>query len=114
MNKMDDLIATVEAKVAKKAAEAEAARQKKERRLLEIRHQLGVAGHVTSDKIKDMLAKLEKEDKKKRKEAKKQRIIEREQGLLRKDMSVEGGADAAEKGARESEGESPAIEEPKK
>ena len=115
MEKMEDLIASVEAKVAKKAAEAEAARQKKERRLIEIRHQLGVAGHVTSDKIKEMLAKLEKEDKKKRKEAKKQRIIEREQRLLRTDMPVEADADAAEKGAGESKEESPAAdEEPKK
>ncbi|XP_076683723.1 growth arrest and DNA damage-inducible proteins-interacting protein CRIF [Andrena cerasifolii] len=114
MDKMEDLIASVEAKVAKKAAEAEEARQKKERRLLEIRHQLGVAGHVTTDKIKEMMAKLEKEDKKKRKEAKKQRMIEREQGLLRTNMSIEADADAAEKGAGESEEGSPAIEEPKK
>ena len=114
MENMGDLIASVEAKVAKKAAEAEEARQKKERRLLEIRHQLGVAGHVTSDKIKDMLAKLEKEDKKKRKEAKRQRMIEREQRLLRTNMSIEADAGAAEKGAGESEEGSPAIEEPKK
>ncbi|XP_043260958.1 IgA receptor [Colletes gigas] len=91
MLKMSDMILEVEEKVAKKKLEAEQAKMKKERRVQEIRRQLLVTGHVTNDKIEEMMAKLDKEDKKKRKEARAKRLLERQQKFLAKSMNADTG-----------------------
>ncbi|XP_033337461.2 growth arrest and DNA damage-inducible proteins-interacting protein CRIF [Megalopta genalis] len=107
MVNMENLIADVKEKVAKKQAEAEEARIKKERRLEEIRKQLRATGRVTAEKITEMLAKYEKEDKKKRKEMKKQRQLERQKKLLAKNMPMDKSEAESPSDNRE---ESPALE----
>ncbi|XP_076630465.1 growth arrest and DNA damage-inducible proteins-interacting protein CRIF [Colletes latitarsis] len=114
MLKMNDIILEVEEKIAKKKLEAEEAKMKKERRVQEIRRQLIAAGHVTSDKIAEMMTKLEKEDKKKRKEAKKQRMLDRQQKLLAKNMPIETDTEVKKNEDPEDRKGSQTVEEPTK
>ncbi|XP_031830317.1 growth arrest and DNA damage-inducible proteins-interacting protein CRIF [Nomia melanderi] len=104
MSTMNDLITSVQEKIAKKEAEAEAARKRKEIRLIEIRKKLMAKGAMTQENVEEMFLKYEKEDKKKRKEAKKQRYIEREYIMKSK------AAEAKEKNAVETREGSPATE----
>ncbi|XP_053989186.1 uncharacterized protein LOC128881841 [Hylaeus volcanicus] len=101
MAKMNEMIQEMETRVARKKAEAEQAQFQKERRIREIRQRLGLTGHITNDKIKEMMEKLEKEDKKKRKEAKKQRQLMKQIELAQVELekpvvSKEGAPDVEE------------------
>ncbi|XP_078041274.1 growth arrest and DNA damage-inducible proteins-interacting protein CRIF [Augochlora pura] len=108
---MDNLITGVKERVARKQAEAEEARLKKERRLEEIRKQLRNTGVVTSERINKMLENYEKEDKKKKKEVKKQRQLERQKKLMATNMPTDKSK--AESTSDSKEG-SPTVEtEPK-
>ncbi|XP_076653065.1 growth arrest and DNA damage-inducible proteins-interacting protein CRIF [Halictus rubicundus] len=89
MANMENLIASVKQRVARKQMEAEQARLKKQRRLDEIRKQLRATGQVTTEKMNEMLEKYEKEDKKRKKEAKKQRQLERHKQYLATNMPIE-------------------------
>ncbi|XP_076235816.1 growth arrest and DNA damage-inducible proteins-interacting protein CRIF [Calliopsis andreniformis] len=89
MGNMHNMIAEVRSRLAKKTAEAEEAKRKKERRLQEVRYQLSLKGQVTHEKINEMLVKLDKEEKKKKKELKKQRMIERQNRYIMTEMPIE-------------------------
>ncbi|KZC08868.1 PREDICTED: putative golgin subfamily A member 6-like protein 3 [Dufourea novaeangliae] len=115
MYNMNDLIVSVRQRIAKRQAELEEAKQKKERRLKEIRRELSAQGIVTNEKIEMMLEKYEKEDKKKKKQAKKQKLLERQQKLLEKIKLMEQPeAEKVTETSSQNKEASPEVEEPKK
>lgn len=70
LGKLDGWLADLNARIAKKEAQARAVKEKKERLVEEVRRQFGFALDPRDDKFKEMLAQKEKEEKKKEKEAK--------------------------------------------
>lgn len=91
-------------KVAKREAEARAAKEKKERLVEEVRRHFGFTIDPRDDRFKEMLALKEKEDKKKTKELKKQAREEKIMAKLLsqeqrdKEAAAEGGAPGQETG----------------
>ncbi|KAL0105164.1 hypothetical protein PUN28_016660 [Cardiocondyla obscurior] len=75
--KMNQWTAELNAKIAKKEAELENARIRKEKIVEEVRKHFGFKISVHDEKFKTMMAQKEKEDKKKKKEAKKQAKLEK-------------------------------------
>lgn len=75
--KMDQWTADLNARVAKKEAELEAARLRKEHLVEEVRKHFGFKISLTDERFKMLLAQKEKEDKKKKKEAKKKAKMEK-------------------------------------
>ncbi|XP_058807129.1 large ribosomal subunit protein mL64 [Phymastichus coffea] len=71
--KFDEWRAALDAKIAKKEAEVQAAKEKKERLMAEIREQFGYNIDPRDERFKEILALKEKEDKKKKKEEKKKK-----------------------------------------
>lgn len=89
---MDEWTAELNAKIAKKEAELEAARLRKERLVEEVRKHFGFKIEPYDERFKTMLAQKEKEEKKKKKEAKKQTKLEKLTSMAQKlsnDMSQE-------------------------
>ncbi|XP_012524969.1 growth arrest and DNA damage-inducible proteins-interacting protein 1 [Monomorium pharaonis] len=82
--KMDQWTAELNTKIAKKEAELEAARLRKERMVTEIRKHFGFKISPDDEKFKAMLAQKEKEEKKKKKEAKKQAQLEKLTNMIQK------------------------------
>jgi len=68
---MDQWTADLNAKIAKKEADLEAARLRKERLVDEVRKHFGFKISPNDERFKTMLAQKEKDEKKKKKEAKK-------------------------------------------
>ena len=69
--KLDQWTKDLESKIAKREAEAQAAKERKERLVEEVRREFGFTLDTRDDRFKELLAQKEKEDKKKQKEAKK-------------------------------------------
>ncbi|XP_050451803.1 growth arrest and DNA damage-inducible proteins-interacting protein 1 [Cataglyphis hispanica] len=84
MMKMDEWTAQLNAKIAKKEAELEAARLRKERLVEEVRRHFGFKISPHDDRFKEMLLQKEKEEKKKKKEAKKQAKLERMTNMIQR------------------------------
>lgn len=82
--KMDEWTAQLNAKIAKKEAELEAARLRKERLVEEVRRHFGFKISPHDDRFKEMLVQKEKEEKKKKKEAKKQAQLEKITNMIQK------------------------------
>ncbi|KAL6265412.1 hypothetical protein P5V15_002208 [Pogonomyrmex californicus] len=78
---MNQWTAELNAKIAKKEAQMEAARLRKERLIEEVRKHFGFKISVHDEKFKTMLAQKEKEEKKKKKEAKKKEKMEKLQSM---------------------------------
>lgn len=70
--KLDKWIEELNAKVAKKEAEALVARERKERLMEEVRRHFGFQISPKDERFKEMLAQKDKEEKKRKKAAKKQ------------------------------------------
>lgn len=70
MSKLDGWINDLNARVAKKEAEAKAAKDRKDRLVEEVRRHFGFHLDTRDDKFKELLAQKEKEEKKAQKEAK--------------------------------------------
>lgn len=68
ITKLDSWTKELNAKIAKKEADAKAARDRKERLVEEVRRQFGFKLDVRDDRFKELVAQKEKEDKKKQKE----------------------------------------------
>lgn len=68
MVKLDTWTKELNAKIAKKEADAKAAKDRKERLVEEVRRQFGFKLDVRDDRFKELVAQKEKEDKKKQKE----------------------------------------------
>nr|XP_003705064.1 PREDICTED: RNA-binding protein 25 [Megachile rotundata] len=77
MANMEKMISDIQEKIDKKKQEMLEARQKKERRIEEIRRKLLAEGHVSASKIEKTLEKMDKEERKKKKEMKKALIMEK-------------------------------------
>lgn len=75
--KMDQWTAELNARVAKKKAELEAARLRKEQLVEEVRKHFGFKISPTDERFKTLLAQKEKEDKKRKKEARKKAKMEK-------------------------------------
>lgn len=71
LDKLEQWTGEVNAKVAKKEADALAAKERKDRLVEEVRRQFGFKVDARDERFKELLAQKEKEDKKKQKEAKK-------------------------------------------
>lgn len=82
--KMDEWSSDLRAKLAKKEAELEAARLRKERLVEEVRRHFGFKISPHDERFKEMLVQKEKEDKKKKKEAKKQARMEKLNSIYQK------------------------------
>lgn len=82
--KMNEWSTELRAKIAKKEAELEAARLRKERLVEEVRRHFGFKISPHDERFKEMLVQKEKEDKKKKKEAKKQARMEKLTNMLQK------------------------------
>jgi hypothetical protein len=85
--KMDEWSTELRAKIAKKEAELEAARLRKERLVEEVRRHFGFKISPHDERFKEMLAQKEKEDKKKKKEAKKQARMEKLTSMFQKNVA---------------------------
>ncbi len=70
MGKLDTWTKELNAKIAKKEADAKAAKERKERLVEEVRRQFGFKLDTRDDRFKELVAQKEKEDKKKQKEEK--------------------------------------------
>lgn len=84
MMKMKEWTAQIKAKLVKKEAELQAARQRKTRMVEEIRKHFGFQISPHDERFKEMLAKKEKEEKKKKKEAKEQSKMEKLTDMIHK------------------------------
>ncbi|KAG5311225.1 G45IP protein, partial [Acromyrmex insinuator] len=84
LSKVDQWTAELNARVAKKKAEMEAARLHKERLVEEIRKHFGFKISPHDERFKTMLAQKEKEEKKKKKEAKKKAKDEKLKSMIQK------------------------------
>lgn len=82
--KMDEWTSDLRAKLAKKEAELEAARLRKERLVEEVRRHFGFKISPHDERFKEMLVQKEKEEKKKKKEARKQARMEKLTNLYQK------------------------------
>lgn len=92
--KMNQWTAELNAKIAKKEAELEAARLRKERLVEEVRKHFGFKISLHDERFKEMLAQKEKEEKKKKKEAKKKAKLDRLTGIIQK-MSKDASQEQA-------------------
>jgi len=70
LSKLDTWTKELHAKIAKKEADAKAAKERKERLVEEVRRQFGFKLDVRDERFKELLAQKEKDDKKKQKEEK--------------------------------------------
>lgn len=77
MVNMDLQIKALHAKIAKKQAEVQAAKDRKQQLMEEVRSHFGFKIDFKDDRFKELLAQKEKEDKKKKKELKKQQKQEK-------------------------------------
>lgn len=78
---MEKLIAQIKTKIAeKKAAELEA-KERKERKIEEIRRQLIAEGTISKHSLTEAITLAEKDEKKKKKELKKTKMLERQKKL---------------------------------
>lgn len=82
--KMDQWTVELNARVAKKEAELEAARLHKERLVEEVRKHFGFNISRHDERFKTMLAEKEKEEKKKKKEARKKAKMDKLTGMIQK------------------------------
>jgi len=97
--KMDQWTAELKARIAKKEAELEAARLRKERLVEEVRRHFGFKISPHDERFKTMLAQKEKEEKKKKKEAKKKAKMDRLTSMVQdisKDASQEQVTDSTD------------------
>ncbi|XP_029165489.1 growth arrest and DNA damage-inducible proteins-interacting protein 1 [Nylanderia fulva] len=85
--KMDEWSNELRTKLAKKEAELEAARLRKERLVEEVRRHFGFKISFHDERFKEMIAQKEKEEKRKRKEAKKQARMEKLSSLHEKNSA---------------------------
>lgn len=97
MANMEKMISDIQDKIDKKKAEMLEARQKKERRIEEIRRKLLAEGHVSASKIEKTLEKMDKEEKKKKKEMKKAKLLEREKQWVKRMLEQTGGTNQQDK-----------------
>lgn len=93
--------AELNAKVAKKKAELEAARLRKERLVAEIRKHFGFNISPHDERFKTMLAEKEKEERKKKKEAKKKARLDKLASMVQ-NMSKDTSEEQASKEQAES------------
>uniref|UniRef100_A0A336LYX0 Large ribosomal subunit protein mL64 n=1 Tax=Culicoides sonorensis TaxID=179676 RepID=A0A336LYX0_CULSO len=94
LGKLDGWMAELNAKIAKKEADARAAKERKERLVEEVRRHFGYTIDVRDEKFKEMLAIKEKEDKKAQKEArKKQKEMKMLEKLITKGKAAAEGSE---------------------
>lgn len=96
--KMDQWTAELNAKIAKKQADLEAARLRKERLVEEVRKHFDFKISLNDERFKTMLEQKEKEEKKKKKEAKKKMKQEKYASYAMQGMQSN---EATEEGSRE-------------
>jgi len=95
LSKLDGWINELNARVAKKEAEARAIKERKERLVEEVRRHFGYTLDTRDEKFKELLAQKEKEDKKAQKEAKrKQKEMKMLEKLVNKGKDSEAAAAA--------------------
>lgn len=94
--KMDEWSSDLRAKLAKKEAELEAARLRKERLVEEVRRHFGFKISPHDERFKEMLVQKEKEDKKKKKEAKKQARMEKLNSIYQKNSGKNNNEEQAD------------------
>lgn len=87
LSKMNQWTSELQAKVAKKKAELEKAKLRKERLVEEVRRHFGFNVSPNDAKFKEMLEQKEKEEKKKKKEAKKQAKIDRMKSMIQNQIT---------------------------
>lgn len=89
MAKLDTWTKELHAKIAKKEADAKAARERKERLVEEVRRQFGFKLDTRDERFKELVAQKEKEDKKKQKEER--RKVKEEKMLAKLQQRTEAG-----------------------
>lgn len=92
LEKLDVWISDLNSRIAKKEAQARAAKEKKERMVEEVRRQFGLALDPRDEKFQELLAQKEKEEKKKEKEARRR---EKELQMLEKLVAKGKASEAA-------------------
>lgn len=93
LGKLDQWTSELNAKVAKKEADAKAARARKDRLVEEVRRQFGFKVDARDERFQELLAQKEKEDKKKQKEAKRKQKDERMLAKLQETTEVAANKD---------------------
>lgn len=86
--KLDQWVGELNAKVAKREADAQAARDRKDRLVEEVRRQFGFKMDARDDRFKDLLAAKEKEDKKRQKEEKRKQKDDRMLAKLQEQIAT--------------------------
>ncbi|XP_060830353.1 large ribosomal subunit protein mL64 [Bombus pascuorum] len=84
MATMKQLIAQVQEKIAQKQQAELEAKERKERKIEEIRHKLIAQGTMSATKLSEAVSMAEKDEKKLKKELKKAKMLEREKKLAEK------------------------------
>lgn len=92
LDKLEQWTAEVNNKVAKKEADAKAAKERKDRLVEEVRRQFGFKVDTRDERFKELLAQKEKEDKKKQKEAKRKLKDEKMLAKLQEKHTEEFGS----------------------
>ncbi|XP_063700267.1 large ribosomal subunit protein mL64 [Culicoides brevitarsis] len=100
LSKLDTWLADMNARIAKKEAEAREIKERKERLVEEVRRHFGYKVDPRDEKFKEMLAQKEKEDKRMRKEARKK---QRDEKVMEKFLKMEKKAEAKKAQAKEEE-----------
>lgn len=99
MEKLDHWVADLNARIAKKEAEANAAKERKDRLVEEVRRHFGFRIDPRDERFQEMLAQKEKEDRKKVKEAKrKEKEIKMMEKLKKRTADLED--DGSKKGEK--------------
>lgn len=91
LDKLEQWTAEVNDKIAKKEADAKAAKERKDRLVEEVRRQFGFKVDSRDERFKELLAQKEKEDKKKQKEAKRKEKDEKMLAKLQEKHTAEFG-----------------------
>ncbi|OAD54255.1 hypothetical protein WN48_08178 [Eufriesea mexicana] len=79
---MKQLINQVQAKIADKEMKELEAKERKKRKIEEVRQQLIAQGMMNNANLTDALSQMEKEEKKRKKEMKKQKMLERQKKMV--------------------------------
>lgn len=92
MEKLDKWVADLNARIAKKEAEARAAKERKDRLVEEVRRHFGFRIDPRDERFQEMLAQKEKADRKKVKEAKrKEKEVKMMEKLKKRTADLEDG-----------------------
>lgn len=104
MEKLDQWVADLNARIAKKEAEARSAKERKDRLVEEVRRHFGFRIDPRDERFQEMLAQKEKEDRKKVKEAKrKEKEVKMMEKLKKRTADLEDGGSKGTAAAEDEE-----------